>query len=642
MLIGNIAKRFGRCFSACAVGVLICLGNLAAQDVSLDLGGGVKMEFVWIPVGGTDGTTSIKIGDFSGLNAKEQPHMASIFGPFRQRSDGFGYYLGKAEITEAQWAIIMGGGMKARTPVTGKTYLEILSFVESLNAKSRQFASFPHTGDKSPGVIRLPTEAEWEYAARGGTGPDYMAADPYKGDVERHEVFSMPGSGGHAREVATFPPNPLGLHDMLGNVREFVEENYSVGGRVGSAYVLKGGSYTSEKSELRSSARTEQPRFDKDGKPSRRLDAGFRLCISADVFTSLGQAQDVLDKLKGENAREPIADVNLEEALKLDAKRKQFEADAKNAKQEREKLAAAAELEKRRKAAELAEKLAREEQEKLADLKKSLESSLPEPNFLPKAPAPDVREPEGDKFGQLVVKAEGGDEDAVYKVAMAYFNGWPVEQNWSEAAKWFSVLARNQNAKAILNLAIILWEQNSPIRDTQKAAQLFLEAAKRGEQEAVVFLSECVRYGFTGKDPDPKSAVRMLVAAAQEKNLFAVDALGWWLLDGSPELPQNEQKAASLFQEAWAAGHVRSAHGLGFVYRYGRGAPKDIVKAREYYRLAAEGGYPAAQNTYARLLSAGTGGDKNEVEAVKWFSEAAKNGDKNAKSNLRDRGIILL
>jgi TPR repeat protein len=540
-------------------------------------------------------------------------------------------------------------------PAREKTQREIQGFIEDLNAKTGQFPSFPRTGDGTSGVIRLPAEAEWEYAARGGAGPDYKAVDPYKGDVERHEVFFTPGSGGLAREVATFPPNSLGLHDMLGNVREFVEGSYSVAGRVGGL-LLKGGSYTSEKSEIRSSARNEQTRFGKGGKPSRRPDAGCRLCISADVFTSFGQAQDVLDKLKGTNGREPIADINLEEALKLDAKRKQFDADAESAKQERQKLAAS-ELEKRRKEAELAEQRAKEEREKLAALKKSLESPPPEPSAPPKTPAPVAREAvtpapvdretvarevEGDQFEQLVAKAEGGDEDATFKVAMAYFNGWPAEQNWSEAAKWFAILAGNQNAKAILNLGIILWEQSSPIRDTQKAAQLFLEAAKRNEPEAVVFLSECVRYGFTGKDPDPKAAIRILLAAAQEKNLFAVDSLAWCLLEGSPELPQSEPKAAALFREAWAAGHSPSAHALGFIYRNGRGVPIDMVRAREYYRLAAQGGYAPAQNTYARFLAAGTGGDKNEQEAIKWFSEAAKNGDKNAKSNLRERGICLL
>jgi len=642
VLAGILTNRLGRRFLLFALMLIPCsTGWLAAQEVSLDLGGGVRMDFIWVSVSGADGTSTIKIGDFSGANVKEKPRVASIFGPFPKPGKGFGFYLQKTEVTEAQWAAILGSGAKSRTPATAKTYLEIQKFVENINAKSRQSATFPHTGDGSPGVIRLPSEAEWEYAARGGAGPDYEAADPYKGDVERHEVFSTMGGTGRAREVATFPPNALGLCDMLGNVQEFVEENYSVGGRVGSAYVLKGGSYTSEKSELRSSARTEQPRFDKDGKPSRRPDAGFRLCISADIFTSMGQAQDVLDKLKGTQPEDPLSGINLEELAKLDQKKKQFEADAEKAKQERQQLAAAAEMEKRRKAAELAERLAKEEMDKLAALKKSLESPPPDLTVPSKEPETDAREADGDKIEQLIAKAQTGDEDAVWKVAMAYFNGWPIDQNWTEAAKWFAVLAKKQNPKAILNLGVILWDQTSPVRDTQKAPQLFLEGAKRGEREAVVFLSECVRYGFPGKDPDPKSALRILVAAAQEKNAFAIDSLGWWLLDGSDELPKNEQKAFALFQEAWAAGHAPSAHALGYIYRNGRGVNKDISKAREYYRLAAEAGYPAAQNTYARFLSAGTGGEKNEAEAVRWFSAAAKQGDKNAKSNLRDRGIIL-
>ncbi len=631
-------------FGTCILILLICTGRLAAQQISLDLGGGVKMEFVWVPVGGSDGTAVIEIGDFTGSHRREPVKKITLKGPFTQDGKKFGYYLGRTEVTEEQWAAVMNSGKKLKVPVTEKSYAEILVFIEAILPKVGK--ALPKTPDGKSGEVRLPTEAEWEYAARGGAAAvNYKATDPYQGDIARYEVI-VSQTGARARDVATFPPNELGLHDMLGNVREFVDGRYlqeSGGGRL-----VKGGCFTSENAEIRSSARTEQS--------SKASFVGFRLCISADVFTSLGQAQDVLNDLNGTNSVEPITEINLEEAVKLDAKRKQFESDADSAKQERQKLANA-ELEKKRKAVELAEKLAKEERAKLAALKKSLQSPPPEASVPPPpsapvanetvAPAPVAREPaasevDGDRFEQLIAKAAGGDEAAVFKVAMAYFNGWPVEQNWSAAAKWFAVLARKQNPKAILNLGIILWEESSPLRDTQKAAQLFLEAAKRGEAEAVVYLSECVRYGFTGKDPDPKSALRMLLAAAQEKNLFAVDALGWWLLDGGDDLPKNEQKALSLFQEAWAAGHAPSAHALGFIYRNGRGAPKDMVRAREYYRLAAMGGYPAAQNTYARFLSAGTGGDKDEKEAIKWFSEAAKNGDKNSKSNLRDRGVILL
>jgi len=633
----HLSKNLG---VLCAVALAICSIARAADEIALDLGGGEKIEFVWVPVEGSDGRAAVKIGDQTGAHKKEPVKSETIWGPFQDSDQHFGYYLAKTEVTEAQWALVMGGNNNDRTPVTGKTFLEILGFIETLNAKTPEFAAFPRTGDGTPGVIRLPSEVEWEYAARGGRGPEYAANDPYKGDIGRHEMYSTPGSNGRAQEVATFQPNALGLYDMLGNVREFVGGSYSIGGMHGG-YLLKGGSYLSERSEIRSSARTEQSRTGKDGKPVRRLDAGFRVCISSEVFTSLGQAQDVIDKLGGTTGGESITEINLEEAVKLDEKRKRFEVAAEASKRERQKLAEI-DLEKRRKATALAEQIAKEEQQKLANLKKAMENPVAEP--AGSAPSAEEQTPEaqGSTLEQLLARAQQGDEDAIWNVAMAYFHGWPVAENWVESAKWFVMLAGRGNTKAILNLGIILWEQNSPIRDTQKAAQLFLEAAKRDEPEAVVFLSECVRDGFTGKNPDPKTAVRMLVSAAQERNLFAINALGWWLLDGSDELPKSEQKARSLFEKAWSEGHAPSAHALAFIYRNGLGVPKDLIKAREYYRLAAEDGYPAAQNSYARFLSAGTGGGKDEQEAVRWFSEAAKSGDKNAKSNLKDRGIFLL
>jgi len=257
---------------------------LLAEDFTLGMGDGVIMDFVWIPLAGDDGAATVEIGDFSGAHGTEPIKSVTVAGPFARGDQKFGFYLGKTEVTEEQWAVIMNGDAKSKKPVADKTYAEIGSFIEALNSKSGQSDGFPATPDgKRKGEIRLPTEAEWEYAARGGASAEnYKANDPYQGDVERFEVISSQ-TGGVAREVAKLPPNSLGLHDMLGNVREFVEGRYleeSGGGRL-----LKGGCFTSEKSEIRSSARTEQS--------TKAPFAGFRLCISADFHTVFGPRKSI-------------------------------------------------------------------------------------------------------------------------------------------------------------------------------------------------------------------------------------------------------------------------------------------------------------------------------------------------------------
>ena len=277
-----------------ALGLIFCPEANASDTVTLDLGGGEKMEFVWVRVTTEETKKEIKIGDFSNPEGKEPVRKELLWGPFEMQGEGWGYFLGKSEVTEAQWNAVMGEGKISRRPLTNQPYQRIQEFIGKLNsgALSGSISGLPRKGDGTPGVIRLPTESEWEYAAREGAGPDYQKQHPYGEDVGRYEVILTPGSNGKPRDVAILSPNKLGISDMLGNVREFVEGTYSAGG----SQILRGGSYLSEKQEIRSSARTEQPPFAKDGQPSKRPDAGFRLCITASEKTSLGQAAIPVEK----------------------------------------------------------------------------------------------------------------------------------------------------------------------------------------------------------------------------------------------------------------------------------------------------------------------------------------------------------
>lgn len=594
--------------------MLLLPALLLADEISLDLGGGVKMEFVWVPVGGSDGRISVQIGDQSGAREKEPVSTETIWGPFTQAGKGFGYYLGKTEVTEAQWGIVTGQGRKSQLPATEKTFNQIQDFIEAINAKSGQSATFPHTDDGSPGVIRLPTETEWEYAARGGEGPDYKATDPYKGDVERHEVFSTPGSGGRARAVALFAPNALGLHDMLGNVREFVEGSYSVAGMVGG-YLLKGGSYNSEKAEIRSSARTEQARSGKDGNPVRRPDAGFRVCISAAVFTSLKQAEEVKEKLHSEKERTEKLEAMKAEAAQLDKMLKQAEADAAKAREEGERLAGEVDLEAKRKSLELAEKKAKEEKERIDRMKKQLaEAEDNPPSSLPKAEPADVASfarqiraaaASGDRAAQFVSEkafdiktvAENGDPAAQFLMGKMHYMGWNVEKSASEAAGWYRKSADQGYSDAQCNLGIMIESGDGIPEDASEATMWYRKAAERGNATAQVNLG--------------------------------------WMYDNAVGIEKNAVEAVKWYRKAAEQGHAIAQFNLGVMYASGIGVEKQPAEAVKWYQKSADQGCQDAQNNLGWMYQNGEGILQNMDQAARWYRKSAGQGNATARSNLR-------
>ena len=155
------------------------------------------------------------------------------------------YYIGETEVTQELWEAVMGSNPSFFTgnnqrPVESVSWNDCQEFIKELNQL---------TGKK----FRLPTEAEWEYAARGGT---YSKGYVYKysGSNDADEVaWYDDNSGDETHPVKTKKANKLGLYDMSGNVGEWCNDRYGdyqsysqtnpTGPSKGEDRVLRGGSW---------------------------------------------------------------------------------------------------------------------------------------------------------------------------------------------------------------------------------------------------------------------------------------------------------------------------------------------------------------------------------------------------------------
>jgi formylglycine-generating enzyme required for sulfatase activity len=212
-------------------------------------------EMVMIPGG------SFMMGDNSGKYSDEMPvHRVTV------RS----FMLGKTEVTQAQWQAIMGNNPSrfkdcgGNCPVEQVSWDDAQEFIKKLNVRSGK-------------TYRLPSEAEWEYAARAGTTTAYpwgqQASHEYANYGKDECCVGLAGGRDkwvNTALVASFPANQFGVHDMHGNVQEWVEDcwhdNYNGAPTDGSVWVkgcrkyirrvLRGGSWGGNPAYLRSANRS--------------------------------------------------------------------------------------------------------------------------------------------------------------------------------------------------------------------------------------------------------------------------------------------------------------------------------------------------------------------------------------------------
>ena len=300
-----ILIAFWACFARAAIAEDTGNPVPLADDLVLPLPAGQTMVFRPVSVGPDKGHFAarvFKIGDRAEGGYQETPTDISVGGAVSMDIEGqrqWVYFLSKYEITEAQWFAIVGGGtdeQKASSyPARGVSWFESQEFVHKLNEWlfGNALAALPkHEG--MPCFARLPTEAEWEFAARGGikvSPNEFDRKHPYTGPLTEFEWFSGPrSSNDKVKRIGRKKPNPLGLHDMLGNVAEMTCTQYSVEyyqGRVGGLVTRGGHFYTSE-DKIRASSRDEMPLYNPEDqyRPRRMETLGIRLALSSAIFVN--------------------------------------------------------------------------------------------------------------------------------------------------------------------------------------------------------------------------------------------------------------------------------------------------------------------------------------------------------------------
>lgn len=238
---------------------------------------------------------------------------SGISGSDGDNSDkGARYFLmAKYETTKLQYTAVMTDdcdkpSIKARLPQTGVSWFDAVEFANRYTQWLQAQApdALPREDDAT-GFLRLPTEVEWSFAARGGLAVSPSEFQdrvfPMQGAMNQYVWYSGPqSSNGKARPAGLLKPNPLGLHDILGNADEMIFEPFRLrthGRSHGQAggFVVRGGNYLTPSANIRSAWRVEQSYY-RDGKPNTLPSTGFRLVVVAPAITSSERLQALEDQ----------------------------------------------------------------------------------------------------------------------------------------------------------------------------------------------------------------------------------------------------------------------------------------------------------------------------------------------------------
>jgi formylglycine-generating enzyme required for sulfatase activity len=214
--------------------------SLANPETTVGLPGGATMKFVWI-----------EPGTFLMGSAPSGADQGSDEEPRHEVTLSRGFWLGKYEVTQGQWEAVTGAA-----PWSGRDWVQADASRPAVCISWTDVQAFADRLSRAGGAAyRMPTEAEWEYACRAGTTARWSFGDS-QGPMADHAWYhgnAWTAGLEQAQPVGRKLPNPWGLHDMHGNVYEWVQDWYGVyaagaqsdprGPTWGDRRVLRGGGF---------------------------------------------------------------------------------------------------------------------------------------------------------------------------------------------------------------------------------------------------------------------------------------------------------------------------------------------------------------------------------------------------------------
>ena len=258
------------------------------QPWKVALPGGMKLSMVWIRPGEfmMGSPEERKKGGLFGLGGK----MVQQAEEGRYKNEGpqtrvrltKGFWLGSTQVTQGQWKGLMRTNPSCfiesgpNAPVDCVSWDDAMEFCSKLTERERREGRLPNGYEYT-----LPTEAQWEYAARAGTISRWWFGND-ESDLSRYDWY-VANSNDETQEVGQKAANPWGLYDVHGNVAEWTRSWYATypggtqvdynGPNTGECRVLRGGSWIIFARDTRSALRLMHP------PDTNHFHMGFRLAL---------------------------------------------------------------------------------------------------------------------------------------------------------------------------------------------------------------------------------------------------------------------------------------------------------------------------------------------------------------------------